>query len=166
VGKSKSIRFFESVDTAALKTRWNTLIRRCGTNSKQADAYFTALAQAYGEPNRTYHNLSHIAHVLYELEAAGVDNPAAEWAAWYHDAIYRPGAANNEAKSAALAQRVLIELGAPAPTRDQVARLILATRAHGPYPPSAAARSRPDPDRALRGQSAAPAPAPDAPHQL
>ena len=64
-----------------------------------------ALRARYAEPHRAYHTQSHIDAMLAGLAALGgrVVCPAAvELAIWYHDAVYEPGAADNEARSAAL----------------------------------------------------------------
>jgi predicted metal-dependent HD superfamily phosphohydrolase len=65
----------------------------------------TGLRRRYAEPHRFYHNQVHIDALLGALadESRHIASPAAvELAVWYHDAIYDPGAADNEARSAAL----------------------------------------------------------------
>jgi len=51
---------------------------------------------------------------------------------WFHDAIYDPARADNEARSAEYAWQVLASLGAPAAFVDEVARLVESTRIHDP----------------------------------
>jgi predicted metal-dependent HD superfamily phosphohydrolase len=63
------------------------------------------LAAAYAEPHRAYHGASHIAEVLawFDRVFADVgwqDPPAVYVAVVFHDAIYVPGAKDNEARSA------------------------------------------------------------------
>jgi predicted metal-dependent HD superfamily phosphohydrolase len=53
-----------------------------------------------------------------------------ETALWFHDAIYDPHTADNEARSAALAVSVLRTARIAASAIAKVERLILATRAH------------------------------------
>src|SRR5262245_33730300 len=65
-----------------------------------------ALAAAYTEPHRRYHDATHIAEVLgwYDRVAddLGWHQPAEVYVAIvFHDAIYTPGANDNEARSAA-----------------------------------------------------------------
>src|SRR5579862_4466494 len=67
-----------------------------------------ALAAAYGEPHRRYHDANHVAEVLawYDRVAddVGWDRPVEVYVAiLFHDAIYAPGAKDNEARSAAWA---------------------------------------------------------------
>jgi predicted metal-dependent HD superfamily phosphohydrolase len=64
------------------------------------------LAAAYAEPQRAYHDASHIAEVLASFDRVfddvGWRDPATIYAAIvFHDAIYVPGASDNEARSAA-----------------------------------------------------------------
>lgn len=96
-----------------------------------------ALETAYATPTRAYHNIRHVEEMLrhYRDVAAG-----AGWrqpvevllAVLYHDAIYEPGRADNEARSAELAQahvaRWLPDKGIDA---GRVAELINLTARHG-----------------------------------
>jgi predicted metal-dependent HD superfamily phosphohydrolase len=64
------------------------------------------LAAAYAEPARVYHDASHIAEVLAwfdrVFEDVGWRDPASVYVAIvFHDAIYVPGAKDNELRSAA-----------------------------------------------------------------
>ena len=70
-----------------------------------AEATYGRLSELYGEPHRHYHTLNHIRHCLREFDraAALMDEPdAVEMALWFHDAIYQPGARDNERRSADL----------------------------------------------------------------
>ncbi|HUS29715.1 MAG TPA: hypothetical protein VMZ53_14525 [Kofleriaceae bacterium] len=85
------------------------------------------LVAAYSEPHRAYHNLTHIAELLGWFDRVADDigwkDPAAVYAAIvFHDAIYVPGAKDNEARSADWARR--------AGFGDDVAQLILMTMSH------------------------------------
>lgn len=75
------------------------------------------LVVLYGEPQRHYHNLSHILHCLREMDEL-VDSDhrpesihwmALEYAIWFHDAVYDPKAPHckNEKDSSELAHRYL-----------------------------------------------------------
>jgi predicted metal-dependent HD superfamily phosphohydrolase len=96
-----------------------------------------ALEAAYAEPPRAYHNIGHVAEVLrhYADVAAGPGwrHPReVALAVLYHDAVYRAGRRDNEARSAALARehiaRWLPEAGIDA---ERVAALIELTARHG-----------------------------------
>lgn len=69
------------------------------------DARRAALRARYAEGHRAYHTEAHIRAMLAGLAELGpaVAHPAAvELAIWYHDAVYDPAAADNEAGSEAL----------------------------------------------------------------
>lgn len=133
-----------------LVARWTALLRACGVDPAAAEPQRAALALAYGEPHRAYHRLPHVAHVLAELEAVPLRDPAVEWAAWYHDAVYVAGRRDNEARSAALAREALGALGL-APLAPRVAALVLATRDHRCDPADAPAALFLDADLAILG---------------
>jgi len=89
------------------------------------------LAAAYGEPHRAYHDESHIAEVLAWFDRVadevGWRQPAEVYVAIvFHDAVYRPGAKDNEARSALWARRASLPVD-----EDRVAELIELTARHG-----------------------------------
>jgi hypothetical protein len=76
----------------------------------------TALRVRYAEPHRAYHTQAHVDAMLASLQELGetIVHPAAvELAIWYHDAVYDPAAADNEARSADLLRAELDNLAAP-----------------------------------------------------
>lgn len=88
------------------------------------------LRARYAEPHRAYHRQRHIDTMLAGLPGAGLARPdAAELAAWYHDAVYDPAAADNEARSAALLLGELAGLADPA-LLDRAATLVRLTADH------------------------------------
>lgn len=63
------------------------------------------LRRRYAEPGRAYHNWRHIEELLaqFDAHAGQIEHPLAfRFAILFHDAIYDPRAADNEARSAAL----------------------------------------------------------------
>jgi predicted metal-dependent HD superfamily phosphohydrolase len=118
-----------------LRLRWAADVGR----TRSADEAVDELLARYREPQRQYHGLAHILRVLRTLDElladVSTDDPAAvRLAAWYHDAIYDPRAAEgmNEAASAELAARVLPTLGQPDERVAAVVRLVEATTRHDP----------------------------------
>jgi predicted metal-dependent HD superfamily phosphohydrolase len=94
------------------------------------------LEAAYSEPQRVYHTASHLAEVLgwYDevADAIGWDEAAEVYVAiLFHDAVYVPGARDNEARSAAWARRA----GVPV-NLDRIVALIELTAEHGGLAPS------------------------------
>ncbi|MFN0180255.1 MAG: hypothetical protein ACKVZ0_15755 [Gemmatimonadales bacterium] len=114
-----------------------------GVAAPRAAAIAVDLARRYREPWRHHHTLAHV-EAMFSLadkhRGLVTDPDAVALAIWYHDAIYRPRRADNEAASAALLRH---DCGSdPAarprerprlPTRPSVEtayRLILATHHH------------------------------------
>ena len=100
------------------------------------NARLAGLRTRYAEPHRSYHGQSHVDALLDGLtqEAGAMRHPAAaELAVWYHDAIYDPAAADNEARSAAL---LLGEMtGLVCPELLQVAAMMIHATAGHTLPP-------------------------------
>jgi predicted metal-dependent HD superfamily phosphohydrolase len=91
----------------------------------------------YAEPHRRYHDLAHLDDVLRqvdELAEHASDVHVVRMAAWFHDAVYDPTAADNEERSALLAQTTLSELRVEDGIAADVARLVRGTADHAPEP--------------------------------
>ncbi|MGX5846728.1 HD domain-containing protein [Mesorhizobium sp. PL10] len=90
------------------------------------------LSGFYRAEDRYYHNLGHIEAMLALAEdysASLHDFEAVEAAIWFHDAIYDSKAKDNEAQSAALAEKMLA--GRADPVRlSRITAMILATATH------------------------------------
>ncbi len=104
------------------------------TPSQLPDIVVQRLATLYAEPHRAYHTAAHIADVLgwfdVVADAAGWRDPASVYLAIvFHDAIYDPIRADNEARSAALAVELV---GAT----HRVTELIELTARHGKLDPA------------------------------
>ena len=95
---------------------------------------WAAVVGAWSEPHRRYHDLAHLAAVLGlvgELAATAPDPDAVRLAAWYHDVVYDPTAADNEERSAGRARAGLRGLVDEARLAE-VERLVLLTAGHDP----------------------------------
>lgn len=111
---------YDTLDTAAIEN---------------ADRWFTLLTgeEAYGAPNRRYHNLDHLVHGLTELSVWGANTLAdsaslscTKAAFWFHDAVYaspKTGDISNEEASAQL----WLKTGLGVELADGVAQLIRLT---------------------------------------
>ena len=114
--------------------RWLALWSRLGAQQNGLEV-FQQLAASYAEPTRFYHTAAHIADCLVQLDwcrdlAHRPDE--AEAALWFHDAVYVPGAFDNEDRSAHLARFSLSAGGASRGVSDRVATLVLATKHQDP----------------------------------
>jgi predicted metal-dependent HD superfamily phosphohydrolase len=95
------------------------------------------LVARYGEAHRRYHNREHLTAVLElvdELADHAADADAVRLGAWFHDAVYDPERADNEERSAWLAERMLTDTDLPPETIVEVARLVRLTTSHAPEP--------------------------------
>jgi predicted metal-dependent HD superfamily phosphohydrolase len=113
--------------------RWLELWSRLGAQGSGA-SIFAQLAAGYAEPGRAYHTAEHIRDCLAELDLSRdlAQYPdEVEAALWFHDAVYRPGASDNEDQSAELARTALSMGAVPHEVADRTAALVLATRHAG-----------------------------------
>ena len=94
------------------------------------------LSTAYQARCRHFHRMRHIEQVLGLLQWSGGLNQETAIAAAFHDAVYIPGSAANEALSARLAARVLIARRVPLTTIVSACDAIEATKAHDSADPA------------------------------
>ncbi|MBT3200716.1 MAG: hypothetical protein HN350_12460 [Phycisphaerales bacterium] len=79
------------------------------------------------DPRRTYHNVGHLEACLRALEEVREltdDAPVVAAGLWFHDAVYVPGAGDNEPRSAELAAEMLGRLGVDTVRLEAIAKLI------------------------------------------
>ena len=110
--------------------RWLELWSRLGARGSGAST-FAQLTAAYAEPGRAYHTAEHIGDCLAEFDWSRdlAEHPdEVEAALWFHDAVYLPGASDNEEQSAELARSALSTAGVPREPSNRIAALVLATR--------------------------------------
>jgi predicted metal-dependent HD superfamily phosphohydrolase len=101
------------------------------------DALFLDLLDRWGEEHRRYHGRTHLLAVLEALDL--LCDPACpprtvQLAAWFHDAVYRGAAGQDEEDSARLAEERLAVAGLPRADIEEVARLVRLTSDHRPEP--------------------------------
>lgn len=95
-----------------------------------SDSYFLELIVQYDEDNRTYHNTTHLRHMLANLSMLNSLSTENVLACFYHDYIYVPGNSDNEEKSTKIALVQLTKLGFDKPLIDAVITRIMATIKH------------------------------------
>jgi predicted metal-dependent HD superfamily phosphohydrolase len=117
---------------AANRERWQALWQSAAL-SGDPSPWYERLVALYSENHRHYHTLQHISECLSEFDAVksqAHDPVAVEFAIWFHDAIYKPRAADNEERSAALAKECLTSAAAAPALIAAVGRLVLDTKTH------------------------------------
>ncbi len=112
---------------------WAALISR---HSREPGAIEVGrgLLEAWSQPHRTYHSVSHLRDILAGVDDLAVfadDADAVRLAAWYHDAVY-DGRPDDEERSARRAEQELSALGVVPALVDEVARLVRMTITHDP----------------------------------
>ncbi|MGY2744886.1 DUF4031 domain-containing protein [Arthrobacter sp. UYCu723] len=130
-----------------LLNRWNEVL-------PDHDALFLDLLDRWGEEHRRYHGRTHLLAVLEALDL--LTEPAAPprtvlLAAWFHDAVYRGIAGQDEEESARLAEDRLRQAGLPDGEAEEVARLVRMTADHCPDPGDDAAALLSDADLSVLG---------------
>lgn len=76
---------------------------------RTVEGVYDHLLLRYGEPHRFYHGWNHVARCLAQLDLVAdriINRDAVELALWFHDAVYVPGAVDNEQRSADLFREV------------------------------------------------------------
>ncbi|WP_188667797.1 DUF4031 domain-containing protein [Tersicoccus solisilvae] len=138
-----------------LRHRWNVLLPGQQRLGEQ-------VLERWGEPHRRYHDARHLLgclNALGALEYGGEDfgpRPRAVWlAAWFHDAVYRGAAGDDEEQSAALAERTLTAAGLERDEATEVGRLVRLTAGHAPDDEDVGGRVLCDADLAVLGRDPA-----------
>jgi predicted metal-dependent HD superfamily phosphohydrolase len=131
--------------------RFEDLVLSLGGVFRPSD--FTDLASAYSEKHRAYHTAGHIGACLAELDGSRdlCERPdEVELALWFHDAVYKTRASDNEEQSALWAVRVLAEIAVADDTAGRIAELVRAT-AHDGEPSTTDAQVLVDIDLSVLG---------------
>ncbi|MDQ0824043.1 putative metal-dependent HD superfamily phosphohydrolase [Arthrobacter sp. B2I5] len=113
-----------------LLTRWEAIM-------PSHDALFLDLLDRWSEPHRHYHGCTHLLSVLEALDLLTEPEEVPRTvllAAWFHDAVYRGAAGQDEDESARLAESRLAGTGLPEDEVAEVARLVRLTSDHRPEP--------------------------------
>ena len=117
-------------------TRLGTLLAGLGVAGEASTELCRDVEKRYAEPGRRYHTLAHVHAVLARADTLSTqpgwcprDPVALELAVWFHDVVYEPGRAGNEAASAWLLRDRLRSLVDPG-TLERAVRLVSATDGH------------------------------------
>lgn len=132
---------------------WTTWTGIAGSTDQSREVW-TELIERWSEPQRHYHDLTHLMFMLDFLSQHSPVDDATAFAAWLHDAVYDPTSSTNEADSAELAEPVLSRIGRPELT-DRVRELVLLTATHDAPGDDPQADLLLDSDLAILGQDPA-----------
>lgn len=114
-----------------LAERWRAQMSSLGLSANES--LLQRLLEAHAEPHRRYHGLGHLQALftLHDAHHQSLVEPARVWMAiWFHDVIYDTQAADNEAQSAALAERELTAIGLDPDLVARICALIRCTANH------------------------------------
>lgn len=133
--KRHSQNFFSLGATilANLREDLKILLKNASGDRLRAEELTDLIFTKYSEEHRAYHNLSHINALLEHAQNFAdkfTDYESVRLAVWFHDVIYDPQSAENEAESAKLAAVKLAKLNFPKATIKRVEAMILATQKH------------------------------------
>ncbi len=91
---------------------------------------FNDLCTRMSGHGRFYHTMDHIDELLALAEAAKISDKWFHAAIWFHDAVYHPGAKDNEELSARLAGKALPVMGMEGDEQAKTIAAIRATKTH------------------------------------
>jgi len=116
-----------------LKTTFIALLKNYSDDDALIENLWNELAKNYSGKKRFYHTLRHLENLLLQLNS--VKEEIHNWDAllftlFYHDAIYNSLKADNEEKSAELAEKRMQQLAVPTETINRCKEQILATKSH------------------------------------
>jgi predicted metal-dependent HD superfamily phosphohydrolase len=115
-----------------LEARWQRLWHDLG--AKAPNGSYQKVIDAYAEPHRRYHDITHITNSLelFDWHRHIAVSPAfLELSIWLHDVVYDVKANDNEARSADFAEYLLREAGLDAGV--PAVRLLIESTAHSAW---------------------------------
>jgi predicted metal-dependent HD superfamily phosphohydrolase len=116
-----------------LFSQWQQTLKLFEVEAIAIQKAFTQIVKAYSSPNRHYHTLQHIHHVLNTIETLKFHThnlAEVQLAAWFHDVVYDTRAKDNEERSADYARDLLSSLDIPLSNISTIISLILNTKSH------------------------------------
>lgn len=111
---------------------WMNLSARLGVDPKQSEIIWREIENAYGQPHRHYHTLTHIEAVVRHWQAFQsqfIAPDAALLALFFHDVVYDAAKSDNEERSAGM-MHALLSASVDDKMLAQAAFSILETKHH------------------------------------
>ncbi|MGJ3508059.1 DUF4031 domain-containing protein [Enemella sp. A6] len=157
--RASGLRVTKQQHTAELWQQADRLLQRWHRLLPEAPELGRRVLDRWCEQHRRYHTMEHLAESLDALRLLAGNEvpfgrfPRAVWlAAWFHDAVYDPVAADNEERSAALAEELLDGV-VPGAEVEETARLVRLTRDHDPETDDEAGTALTDADLSILGST-------------
>lgn len=125
-------------ESSSIMERWFSLFPLDDYDQSNVSSVYDTIVENYLEPERYYHNLSHIESMLDKIDEMTriykFNTPQSKFiiycATFFHDIIYDTHSNNNEELSAQLANDLLKKLGVKKNIIKQIIELILITENH------------------------------------
>ena len=117
----------------SLEISFKAVSRKFTDNDAQIENLWQQIVKEHSTRGRYYHNLSHLEHLLAELDAVKQDITHWESVVFsivFHDIVYSVHRKDNEARSSEFAKGALTLLNAPQNTIGRCNEIILATKRH------------------------------------
>jgi predicted metal-dependent HD superfamily phosphohydrolase len=116
-----------------LKEIFITLLLKYTDDNSLVQTLWAEIEKSYTHKKRHYHSLKHLENMLQQLNE--IKDKIQNWDAvlfslFYHDIVYNVLRSDNEAKSAAVAEKRMNDISVPASTIEACSNMILATAAH------------------------------------
>ena len=119
--------------TEEIREHFINSLRHFATSASQIQVLWSEAEAHYSSPDRQYHTLAHLNHLISEL--VPLRNHFANWdtvvlATAYHDIVYNIHHKDNEEQSARFAGSRLEGISFPSEQIEHCKKMILATRTH------------------------------------
>lgn len=117
--------------TTEIYTIWSATLEKALL--KDLEHCFLLVTEQYEGPNRYYHNVRHIEHLMSQIKALSIsedDKAILIQVAVFHDVIYKAGRNDNESKSAEFAAYWLSKLNMGVVETQVICDIISATNTH------------------------------------
>lgn len=124
------------LDSNEIKNCWAQICTECKVSDHVTRKWWKVLWDSYFEPQRYYHTLRHIGHMLWLVKYEPVINTNIQslvhvvFAVFFHDIVYDPQSKDNEDKSSELFSSFYEEAACQNLDQSLVHKYIIATKTH------------------------------------
>lgn len=117
----------------SVKKQWLHLASKYSNDAGLIESLFLEIERSYTSAGRHYHNIRHIADLLYlsnQYHNFLKDKDTVDFSIFYHDFVYKVSRSDNENKSAFAAKTKLPLLTLPPDKVESVSNYITSTKSH------------------------------------